>query len=152
MERSSTKQSKSTVGKSMETWTDEQVVEYIITNKIEWLGFWSEFRQIVKNYHPLKEMVLYDVLGLEQFGQFCDDELGVELDYERLSERDGLDVFELAIEWIDGMAAALQIEDFESNLIEYWPPQLLQLYGITPKDTPQWRDITQLLEIRIGQK
>ena len=136
----------------METWSDEQVVEYIITNKIEWLGFWSEFRQIVKNYHPLKEMVLYDVLGLEQFGQFCDDELGVELDYERLSERDGLDVFELAIEWIDGMAAALQIEDFESNLIEYWPPQLLQLYGITPKDTPQWRDITQLLEIRIGQK
>ena len=136
MERSSTKQSKSTVGKSMETWSDEQVVEYIITNKIEWLGFWSEFRQIVKNYHLLKEMVLYDVLGLEQFGQFCDDELGVELDYERLSERDGLDVFELAIEWIDGMAAALQIEDFESNLIEYWPPQLLQLYGITPKDTP----------------
>jgi len=121
----------------METWSDEQVVEYIITNKIEWLGFWSEFRQIVKNYHPLKEMVLYDVLGLEQFGQFCDDELGVELDYERLSERDGLDVFELAIEWIDGMAAALQIEDFESNLIEYWPPQLLQLYGITPKDTPR---------------
>lgn len=136
----------------METWSDEQVVEYIITNKIEWLGFWSEFRQIVKNYHPLKEMVLYDVLGLEQFGQFCDDELGVELDYERLSERDGLDVFELAIEWIDGMAIALQTEDFESNLIEYWPPQLLQLYGITPKDTPQWREITQLLEIRIGQK
>ena len=138
--------------KSVVGWTDEKVVEFVITNKQHWMGFWSEFRHIVDGYHPYKEEVIYDVMDTDQFLYFMEEEYGIEVELDKLNERDALEVFQQAIYWIDGMAEALAEEDFESNLIPYWPPQLLELYNLKPTKCEQWADITKLLEIEIGQK